>query len=58
MNEVLKVENLSVSFTDTRIDVLKNISFKIEPSETLGLVGESGSGKSLTALSILNQLPP
>ena len=57
MNEVLKVENLSVSFTDTRIDVLKNISFKIEPSETLGLVGESGSGKSLTALSILNQLP-
>ena len=31
---------------------------RIERGETLALVGESGSGKSLTALSVLQLLPP
>jgi microcin C transport system ATP-binding protein len=34
------------------------VSFTLDRGETLALVGESGSGKSLTALSLLQLLPP
>lgn len=56
---LLEVENLSLSFENKLVkqQVLKNVSFTINKSQTLGIVGESGSGKSLTALSILNLLP-
>jgi ATP-binding cassette subfamily B protein len=43
-----KVEFMNVSFTypDTGIKALKNISFTIEPGESLGIIGTTGSGKS------------
>ncbi len=53
---MLCVEDLSVSFGPRR--VVDAVSFQLEPGETLALVGESGSGKSLTALSVLQLLPP
>jgi microcin C transport system ATP-binding protein len=53
---LLDVEGLSVAFG--RKQVVRNIAFGIERGETLALVGESGSGKSLTALSLLQLLPP
>ncbi len=57
--KLLDVNNLTLSFKTKSGSnkVLKNISFTLSKSETLGIVGESGSGKSLTALSILNLLP-
>ena len=56
---ILEVENLSVSFvTDSgRTSVVEEVSFVIQPGETVGLVGESGCGKSVTAMSIMRLIP-
>jgi oligopeptide/dipeptide ABC transporter ATP-binding protein len=54
------VANLSKSFllpTGRRLRALEDISFTIEPGQTLGVVGESGSGKSTLARCILHLLP-
>lgn len=58
MSKLLSIENLEIKAEDRQGDVtiLDNISFHIQPGETLGIVGESGCGKSLTALSILGLL--
>lgn len=62
---LLKVENLQVSFPIKRgllrrvVDqnyALKNLSFELQPGESVGLVGESGSGKSTTGLALLRLL--
>lgn len=57
---MLTVEDLAVTFRadgrETR--AVKPLSFTIRKGETLALVGESGSGKSVTALSIMQLLPP
>ena len=55
---ILAVERLSI---DARTPlglkpVLEDVSFAVQPGETLSLAGESGSGKSLTALSIMRLL--
>ncbi|MDN6195502.1 MAG: ABC transporter ATP-binding protein/permease [Atopostipes suicloacalis] len=48
-----KIEFKNVTFSyDNKTDVLKNISFTVQPGETLALVGHTGSGKS----SIINIL--
>lgn len=44
-------DNVSFSY-DGKTDVLKNISFKAKPGETVALIGHTGSGKS----SIINLL--
>lgn len=46
-----KVEFKDVSFTypDTGIQALKNISFTIQPGESLAIIGKTGSGKSTIA---------
>jgi microcin C transport system ATP-binding protein len=53
---LLIVNDLSVAFGAKR--VVNQVSFTLDRGETLALVGESGSGKSLTALSLLQLLPP
>ncbi|WP_017430410.1 ABC transporter ATP-binding protein [Vreelandella jeotgali] len=53
---LLDVERLSIAFDDT--PVVENLSLCVNVGETLALVGESGSGKSVTALGLLNLLPP
>jgi peptide/nickel transport system ATP-binding protein len=60
MTPLLQVHNLNVSFaTQTgEVAAVRDVSFVIPESGTMGLVGESGSGKSATALAILRLLPP
>jgi ABC-type dipeptide/oligopeptide/nickel transport system ATPase component len=56
---LLEITGLNVAFpTQTgQVAAVRNVSFSIPESATLGLVGESGSGKSATALAIMRLLP-
>jgi len=59
---LLEVNNLKTYFF-TRSGVVKavnDVSFSMQPGETLGVVGESGCGKSVTALSVMRLIasPP
>jgi peptide/nickel transport system ATP-binding protein/oligopeptide transport system ATP-binding protein len=59
MTPLIDVKNLEVQF-EVRGVILRavdDVSFTIEPGETLGLVGESGCGKSVTASAIMRLVP-
>jgi oligopeptide transport system ATP-binding protein len=56
---LLDVRNLTTRF-HTRNGVVRaveDVSFTVDPGETLGIVGESGSGKSVTCYSLLGLIP-
>jgi len=57
---VLAVRDLSVAFDGPGgpVTVVDGVSFTLRAGEVLGIVGESGCGKSVTALSLLQLLPP
>lgn len=56
----LVVENLSVMLGEgpARREVVRNISFTVEPGRVVALVGESGSGKSVTARTLVGLTGP
>ncbi len=56
---LLDVQQLRTSFHTRHgvVQAVRDVSFAIDPGETLGLVGESGSGKSVTCYSLLRLIP-
>ncbi len=58
-NYLVTVRNLSVSFKNgaSVSQVLRDVSYHIQPNELLAVVGESGSGKSVTAKVLMGLLP-
>ena len=46
----IEFKNVSLTYDDTNITALKNISFKVDKGETVAILGKTGSGKS----SIIN----
>lgn len=48
-----RIEFKHVSFKYDRVKVLDNVSFKIEPGETVAIMGSTGSGKT----SLVNLIP-
>jgi peptide/nickel transport system ATP-binding protein len=57
---LLEVTNLRTEIT-TREGLIRpvdDVSFTVNPGETVGLVGESGSGKTMTGMSVMRLLPP
>ncbi|WP_417308928.1 ABC transporter ATP-binding protein [Devosia sp.] len=53
---LLEVRDLALKIGP--FDILKDIDLSVDAGEVLGIIGESGSGKSITALSIMQLLPP
>ena len=60
MKPLLDIRNLSVTFPTRAGDLraVKDVSYTLEPGESLAIVGESGSGKSVSALSLMRLVPP
>lgn len=51
----IEFKNLSFTYPDTGIKALKNVSFTVNPGETLSIIGNTGSGKS-TILELIGRL--
>ena len=51
----IEFNNLTFTYPDTNITALKNLSFSVNPGETLSIIGNTGSGKS-TILELIGRL--
>lgn len=51
----IEFEKVSFTYPDTGINALKNISFSINPGESLAIIGTTGSGKS-TVSNLISRL--
>jgi peptide/nickel transport system ATP-binding protein len=57
-NKILKVKNMSKTFSSKKVDVraVNNVSFEVEEGETIGIVGESGCGKTTLGRCIVRAI--
>jgi oligopeptide transport system ATP-binding protein len=56
---LLDVRHLTTRFHTRNgvVHAVEDVSFSVDPGQTLGIVGESGSGKSVTCYSLLGLIP-
>ena len=54
----IEFKNVSFSYQDSGIDALKNISFSVNPGESIAIIGTTGSGKSTIANLIGRMFDP
>lgn len=56
---VLSVKNLNIEYKTRRgaVRAVRDVSFDLNPGETLAVIGESGCGKTTLALSLVRMLP-
>ncbi len=54
----LRFENVSLTYKDSGIEAIKNLSFTVKNGETLAILGKTGSGKSTLANLICRMLDP
>lgn len=52
-DEIIRFDNVSLSYDDGGNNVLSNISFSLNKSETLGIIGGTGCGKTTLVKMIL-----
>jgi ATP-binding cassette subfamily B protein len=55
INGKVEFKNVTFTYPDTGINALKNISFTINPGESLAIIGTTGSGKS-TVSNLVSRL--
>jgi len=60
MAPLLQIDDLhaDIRLRTATVHALDGVSLNVEAGECLGIVGESGSGKTMTALSVMQLLPP
>ena len=58
--DLLQIRNLTIEFKSESsiIKAVDNVNLNMKKGTAIGIVGESGSGKSVTALAIMQLLPP
>ncbi len=55
-NEILEVENISKSYDN--LEVLKDISFKVNKGDKIAIIGANGVGKTTLIEILMNNLQP
>lgn len=55
---LVEFEDVSFSYYDSRENVLENITFTLNPGETMGIIGPTGSGKTTIASLLLRLFDP
>ncbi|MFM7903239.1 MAG: ABC transporter transmembrane domain-containing protein, partial [Bacteroidota bacterium] len=52
-NGEIEFKNVSFSYPNTEVEVLRNVSFRVDPGKSLAITGGTGSGKSTLALLLM-----
>jgi ABC-2 type transport system ATP-binding protein len=58
IEQMLKLENVSKSYSSGNIKAVDNVSFEVKPGEIFGFLGPNGAGKTTTLKMIVGLLKP